>query len=1055
MYDDAYTRNNDGELAVRTVSTTGDTGTNVNDVFTRDNEGKLCLRTTGNGGGGGGAVNSVNGKTGNVVLDAEDVGALPDNTPIPSTAEDVGAVPQYSTMPTASASNVGEIAQFSGTTIPDIPESVTIEQTTGSGLTDLVVNADTFIGVEQPTTADTFDFTATVEDSMVFTTETGNTSFSIEDASTFKEGIIASYGQFADNFHTGSFQFTSLSNDWTWWDASMSGTFGSLSTGELEDMGIVITGTPEDGDRISYVYTDGTPVWEKDGDLVDITSYGISYSGTVSDGDVLTVSYVPGVPGITNGYFYKNTITYTDPTATIEQTTGSGLTDLAINVDTFVETEQPSGDEEVEFTASIIPAYYEPNPNYTPGYTISVDAEKYRNFCITNGLQYDFLLVTNTDGYTDGYWSVGRAFDSIWVSNLTLENLEETFGITITNFTYDYGPDALFTYIDDSVAWSKDNETVDISTYGITYSGTPANADVLTVTYTAPEPSGYAWKQINVQPGSSSGGGDAGIEWKTKVDLPGSYAGDEYSAAPYYTITGGLPDGEYEFYFATKTSTYDNTYPYGETIFKMKLKIDNSNTSFYGLMGYVFDGNYMNDGNTVFGGNERTFWGFVLKNGQDLIFYTTERPFATAILSYNSHQTVPECFKLSAIKNVETGQEYIAVGNVAETMPAYDTYFNGNIVLKELVSMPSMPNHFIYNTPSAAEINSQIGWSLDVNAAEIYFRAKSGSDEFYARAYRVGNNEYEQEIFISTGKFANWTFTNRPGSYGPYLYFGGTPTFEDTVMVFAGAFGATSDSFGLSWVSSINTSPCNFVKYGKTNQFNTITANQLGGVIQYIGETDANYTKGYFYTASGTPVVTPESLALTPTIETDFSITVDIEDFLTAMSNVFGWTKDYIRQMLGENYNWNIEYDYDNSQPTFINLGWTTTADSSVLSTLTVTYTGSQSTGSITVECSSVFTPEATIVQNPSWDRIDVQPAGSSTTSISVTLAVADWSSNTQTVTVTGVAADSVVFVSPAPASASDYASAGILCTAQAANSLTFTCDTTPTNAITVNVVCL
>lgn len=71
------------------------------------------------------------------------------------------------------------------------------------------------------------------------------------------------------------------------------------------------------------------------------------------------------------------------------------------------------------------------------------------------------------------------------------------------------------------------------------------------------------------------------------------------------------------------------------------------------------------------------------------------------------------------------------------------------------------------------------------------------------------------------------------------------------------------------------------------------------------------------------------------------------------------------------------------------------------------------------------------------------------------TLAVADWSSNTQTVTVSGVKADSVVFVSPAPASASDYASAGILCTAQAVNSLTFTCTTTPTNAITVNVVCM
>lgn len=36
------------------------------------------------GGGGGGAVSSVNGKTGAVELDANDVGALPNDTPIPA-----------------------------------------------------------------------------------------------------------------------------------------------------------------------------------------------------------------------------------------------------------------------------------------------------------------------------------------------------------------------------------------------------------------------------------------------------------------------------------------------------------------------------------------------------------------------------------------------------------------------------------------------------------------------------------------------------------------------------------------------------------------------------------------------------------------------------------------------------------------------------------------------------------------------------------------------------------------------------------------------------------
>lgn len=71
------------------------------------------------------------------------------------------------------------------------------------------------------------------------------------------------------------------------------------------------------------------------------------------------------------------------------------------------------------------------------------------------------------------------------------------------------------------------------------------------------------------------------------------------------------------------------------------------------------------------------------------------------------------------------------------------------------------------------------------------------------------------------------------------------------------------------------------------------------------------------------------------------------------------------------------------------------------------------------------------------------------------TLAVADWSSNTQTVNVTGVTASNIVFVSPAPASAADYAAAGIVCTAQGSGTLTFTCTTVPSNAITVNVVIL
>ena len=78
--------------------------------------------------------------------------------------------------------------------------------------------------------------------------------------------------------------------------------------------------------------------------------------------------------------------------------------------------------------------------------------------------------------------------------------------------------------------------------------------------------------------------------------------------------------------------------------------------------------------------------------------------------------------------------------------------------------------------------------------------------------------------------------------------------------------------------------------------------------------------------------------------------------------------------------------------------------------------------------------------------------------SVSVTLAVESWDPTTkaQTVTVTGVSAtetDQMITPVPAMASQSAYYDAGILCTRQAANSLTFTCKTVPTADLTVYVI--
>lgn len=75
---------------------------------------------------------------------------------------------------------------------------------------------------------------------------------------------------------------------------------------------------------------------------------------------------------------------------------------------------------------------------------------------------------------------------------------------------------------------------------------------------------------------------------------------------------------------------------------------------------------------------------------------------------------------------------------------------------------------------------------------------------------------------------------------------------------------------------------------------------------------------------------------------------------------------------------------------------------------------------------------------------------------VPVTLTTSGWSSNAQTVTVSGVvASETAQLITPTPAilSQSAYYEAGIMCTNQGTNSLTFTCQTVPTSNLTVYVV--
>lgn len=79
--------------------------------------------------------------------------------------------------------------------------------------------------------------------------------------------------------------------------------------------------------------------------------------------------------------------------------------------------------------------------------------------------------------------------------------------------------------------------------------------------------------------------------------------------------------------------------------------------------------------------------------------------------------------------------------------------------------------------------------------------------------------------------------------------------------------------------------------------------------------------------------------------------------------------------------------------------------------------------------------------------------SGVTYTTQAVSIPASAWSGTTATVSASAVTATNDVIIAPAPASIAAWASAGVYCSAQGAGTLTFTCSTAPTAALTANVM--
>lgn len=251
---------------------------------------------------------------------------------------------------------------------------------------------------------------------------------------------------------------------------------------------------------------------------------------------------------------------------------------------------------------------------------------------------------------------------------------------------------------------------------------------------------------------------------------------------------------------------------------------------------------------------------------------------------------------------------------------------------------------------------------------------------------------------------------------------------------------------------------------------------EVDNIYQYVGTTDANYTNGYFYkcvsdvqtpaTYSWENIEVQEADALpSQTGQSGKFLTTDGTD--ASWGTTVGERLDLVRQSANGEfvrmyYNTTVITQFQlfnaNATPQFVFYWKSDTSNQqrglSFQATSIFPTQNDQTLGNSTNKWANVYT---TKINNGA--DITVPTTGGTMAVIGVnttiTLASANWSSNSQTVNVTGMTATGVVLVSPDPSDQSAYTSAGIICSAQAAGTLTFTCDTVPSGDIDVNVVML
>lgn len=717
-----------------------------------------------------------------------------------------------------------------------------------------------------------------------------------------------------------------------------------------------------------------------------------------NSGDIL--QYVGATDATyTNGYFYVNTPTYSGSSATISQTTGSGLTDLAVDVATFESAEQPSGDETVNFVAASVSESIDPTQFQFDAATIEIDPAVF--------------LSMKTSIYGGDWANVARIYfsydgdnDSFGVAAFDADNYElgsagginpTYWGISVVSGTLpssgSFGTNLYYTPA--GIQWTKGGDTVTLADYGISFTGNPTDGDVLTVAYTAPAISGYAWEQINVQP--SSGGGQT-IEYD---DIDFVYGTDPSDMSLYFELEN-LPTGDYYFYVKMlKDVNTDGGNAGGYQTNKVSFHWDSSwnGQDVYPLVralsvSPVLDGDFV--------GATDTYSAFSTGNQPPMvIFYNsdTANKFALKLANwllaqlYYIYTDKEAVYKVSKLYGGETPRILTAnkIGRY-DSISGY-SYTNNAGNTTPIVPEPILPNKIFstgYNVSSFATANNIVlitgaGTSLTTaNAVETDISMGCKYGEFSAKIIFNTNGKTEQQILKASGPFAASRVVVNLANGSTYITvdnaaFAALQDQSAVVNVSIGISGATAmtepymgvyESTGYPDYQQAERLP---IASGCASYvLDTPTINEYKNVVQYVGETDANYTNGYFYEADGTVVTVPASVTCTETSSTGTTITCtgsDAEDLISAIAQQTGWSRTDVAVYLSDPTGaWT--YDADGNTLYWSMLGQVNNAWVQYF-----TFSPAFTTGIINWTTSNAADAHDEL-QNGAWVQKDVQPGG-------------------------------------------------------------------------------